>query len=106
MLRNALASSDFSERIAVCGLLDRVIDSEAELTARQRARAAWSSTTTSVAAVLKFQKNMHTRIANKSVPAPATRAAGAGNGVGAVLSPRERREQRQSQRLNASQSHH
>ena len=104
MLRNALASSDFSERVAVCGLLDRVLDSEAEMQARERAKKAWSSATTSMSAVLKFQRNMHSRIAGKPAAVGAAAAAAAGNGAGAVLSPRERREQRQSQRLKASQS--
>jgi len=101
-LRNALASSDFSERVPICGLLDRAIDSDAELRARKRAQAAWSSATTSMSAVLKFQKAMHARVGAKpsaaAAPRRATAAAGAAAGPGAVLSPRERREQRQSQR--------
>eukprot|EP00937_MAST-01D_sp_MAST-1D-sp2_P000645 g645.t1 len=92
-LRNAVAASDFAERVALCSLLGRAIDSHAELEARRRAQAAWSSTTSVVASAMRFKA-----LAHKSKARGETTPQSTEKTPGRVLSPRERREQRRSER--------
>ena len=90
VIRNAVASSDFRERAAVCEIIGRAIDAEAELDARQRAQKAWSTATTSMSAVLKFSSAL-----KQSMGTPAHLDSNGGEeGSGRVLSPKERRQMR------------